>query len=58
MTRRIIAIKLQPDDSLVIHPLTWLYLYNRWIDKGIGPQYQIPLLMPDYASLAFRRLPL
>ena len=34
------TIRLQPDDNKVIHPLTWQYLFKRWITRGIGPQRQ------------------
>jgi len=51
-----IAIHLQSNDDKVIHPLTWQYLYNRWIDKGIGPQRQTFRREPNREKLAFNRL--
>ena len=53
---RTIAIRLQPDDAKVIHPLTWQYLYNRWIDKGIGSQRMAFRREPDRESIAYKRL--
>ena len=56
MKTRIIAICLQPDDDKIIHPLTWQYLYERWIDKGIGPQRQTFRREPDREQMAIDRL--
>ena len=56
MKTRTIAIRLQPDGDKIIHPLTWQYLYERWIDKGIGPQRQTFIREPDRATIAYKRL--
>lgn len=53
---RTIAICLQPDDAKVIHPLTWQYLYDNWINKGIGPQCMTFRREPDRESIAWRKL--
>ena len=51
-----LTIRLQPDDNKVIHPLTWQYLFRRWITKGIGPQRQLFRREPNREQMAFDRL--
>ena len=53
---RTIAIRLQTDGDKIIHPLTWQYLFKRWIDKGIGPQRMAFRREPDRESIAWRKL--
>ena len=56
MKTRTIAIRLQPDGDKIIHPLTWQYLYEQWIDKGIGPQRMAFRREPDRSWRAYKRL--